>query len=153
MTPTSPAADATSASAADEGTLRALEFGAIVERLAALTAFEPSRELAVAMRPVADAAHVGLLQDQTSEAGRLLTDQAQASIGGARDIRPALERAARGGRLAPAELLDIAASLEASSASPCSGSPVASQTASGRGATHTWRGYATISIPPPSWAR
>ena len=113
MTPTSPAADATSASAADEGTLRALEFGAIVERLAALTAFEPSRELAVAMRPVADAAHVGLQQDQTSEAGRLLTDQAQASIGGARDIRPALERAARGGRLAPAELLDIAASLEA----------------------------------------
>ncbi len=113
MTPTSPAADATSGSAADEGTLRALEFGAIVERLASLAAFEPSRELAVAMRPVADAVHVGLLQDQTSEASRLLADQAQASIGGARDIRPALERAARGGRLAPAELLDIAASLDA----------------------------------------
>ena len=113
MTPTSRAAEATGGAAADDGTLRALEFDAIVERLAALTAFEPSRELAVALRPVADAVHAGLLQDQTTEASRLLADQAQASIGGARDIRPALERAARGGRLAPAELLDIAASLEA----------------------------------------
>ena len=113
MTRTSRDADPAPGAAADAGTLRALEYGAIVERLAGLTAFEPSRELALALEPVADAAHVGLLQDQTDEAARLLVEQAQASIGGARDVRAALGRARRGGRLTPEELLDIAATIEA----------------------------------------
>ena len=113
MTATDPVPDLAAGVAADAGTLRALEFNAIVEQLAALTAFEPSRELALGLRPVADEAHVGLIQDQTDEAARLLADQAQASIGGARDIRGALERAARGGRLTTDELRDIAATLEA----------------------------------------
>ena len=112
MTRTSPAADR-AAVAADEGTLRALEFGAIVEQLAELTSFEPARELAISSLPSPDAVHVGLLQDQTDEAARLLDDQAQATIGGARDIRGALDRAARGGRLTPAELLEVADTLEA----------------------------------------
>src|SRR5687768_15766026 len=105
MTRTSPVAEPAAGSAADADTLRALEFGAIVDQLAGNASFEPSRELALATDPVADDTHVSLLQDQTDEADRLLTDQAQASIGGARDIRAALERAARGGRLTPAELL------------------------------------------------
>ncbi len=113
MTATDRVPDLAAGVAADESTLRALEFAAIGERLAALTAFEPSRELALDLRPVADAAHVGLLQDQTDEAAQLLADQAQASIGGARDIRGALERAARGGRLTTDELRDIEATLEA----------------------------------------
>ena len=112
MTRTSPAADL-AAGAADDGTLRALEFGAIVEQLATHTSFEPARELARALRPVADESHVTLLQDQTDEAARLLDDQAQAGIGGARDTRVALERASRGGRLTPAELIEIADTLEA----------------------------------------
>ena len=113
MTPTSPVPEAPAAggSAADEGTLRALEFRAIVELLAAATSFEPSRELALATLPVADAKHVSLLQDQTDEADRLIGEQAQATIGGARDIRGALERASRSGRLTPAELLEIADTL------------------------------------------
>ncbi|MEX1073021.1 MAG: endonuclease MutS2 [Chloroflexota bacterium] len=101
--------------AADAGTLRALEFAAIVDQLAGLTAFPPSLELADATRPMADAAHVSLLQDQTDEATRLLEEQAQATIGGARDIRAALERARRGGRLTAADLLDIAETLRATS--------------------------------------
>jgi DNA mismatch repair protein MutS2 len=114
MTRTSPPApDPETGSAADAGTLRALEFDAIVEQLAGQTAFEPSRELALATLPVADATHVGLLQDQTDEAERLLADQDQASIGGARDIRAALERAGRGGRLTPAELLEVGETLDA----------------------------------------
>ncbi|MGH2418657.1 MAG: endonuclease MutS2, partial [Candidatus Limnocylindria bacterium] len=108
MTPTAPAADPAAGAAADASTLRALEFAAIVDQLAALTAFPPSRELAEATLPMADAMHVGLLQDQTDEAARLLDEQAQATIGGARDVRGAVERARRGGRLTPAELLDIA---------------------------------------------
>lgn len=108
MTRTSPAADVGAGVAADQGTLRALEFAAIVDQLAAATAFEPARELALATLPMADASHVALLQDQTDEADRLVAEQAQASIGGARDIRGALERASRGGRLTPAELLEVA---------------------------------------------
>lgn len=101
--------------AADPGTLRALEFAAIVERLAAATAFAPSRELAEATLPVAHARHVALLQEQTDEAARLIADQAQATVGGVRDIRQALERAERGGRLTAQELLEIADTLRATS--------------------------------------
>ncbi len=99
--------------AADAGTLRALEFAAIVEQLAALTAFPPSRELAEATVPLADAVHVALLHDQTDEATRLLVEQSQATIGGARDVRQPLGRARRGGRLAPSDLLEIAETLRA----------------------------------------
>jgi DNA mismatch repair protein MutS2 len=113
MTPTDRDADPVAGAAADAGTLRALEFGAIVDQLADLTAFGPSRELAGATLPLADQVHVGLLQDQTDEASRLLTEQSQATIGGARDVRQALERARRGGRLAPADLLEIADTLRA----------------------------------------
>lgn len=116
MTPTDRAADPDAGAAADAGTLRALEFAAIVEQLAELTAFGPSRELAEASLPLADRVHVGLLQDQTDEASRLLAEQSQATIGGARDVRQALERARRGGRLAPMDLLEIAETLRATSA-------------------------------------
>src|SRR5213592_3143742 len=99
MTRTSRVADAArtpaAGAAADPGTLRALEFEAVVEMLAAQTAFAPSRELAETTLPVADARHVALLQEQTDDAVRLLTEQAQATIGGARDVRGALERARR----------------------------------------------------------
>jgi len=54
MTHTYPESDRASG-AADEGTLRALEFGAIVAQLAELTAFEPARELAMASVPSGDA--------------------------------------------------------------------------------------------------
>ena len=114
MTHMFPEADRAS-DAADEGTLRALEFGAIVAQLAELTAFEPAREMALASAPTGDAALVGLLQDQTAEAVTLLDEQAQATIGGARDIRASLDRAARGGRLTPADLLEIAETLDATS--------------------------------------
>jgi DNA mismatch repair protein MutS2 len=113
MTPTSPAVERAAGSAAGEGTLRALEFGAIVDSLAALTSFAPSRELALETVPVGDRVHVVLLQDQTDEAARLLTDQPQATIGGARDVRAALERSHRGGRLTAAELLEVGETLTA----------------------------------------
>ncbi len=63
--------------------------------------------------PSGDAVLVGIWQDQTDEAARLLDEQAQASIGGARDIRAALERARRGGRLVATDLLDIAETCRA----------------------------------------
>ncbi len=113
MTRTAPDAEPAAGAAADPGTLRALEFGAIVGMLGELTAFGPSRELAEATLPMADATHVALLQDQTDEAVRLLDDQAQASIGGARDVRAPIGRARRGGRLTALELLDVAETARA----------------------------------------
>jgi DNA mismatch repair protein MutS2 len=120
MTPTSRVADDQPPShalapgaAADAGTLRALELDAVLDMLAALTSFAPSRELALGSLPVADAVLVNLLQGQTDEAARLLSEQAQATIGGARDLRFVLERARRGGRLTPQELLDVAQTLHA----------------------------------------
>ena len=117
MTPIARAPDEARAlaagAAADTGTLRALEFGAVVDMLAARTAFAPSRELAEATLPVADARHVALLQEQTDEAVRLLGEQAQTTIGGARDVRAGLGRARRGGRLTSQELLDLAETLRA----------------------------------------
>ena len=97
----------------DEASLRALEFAAITERLAAHTAFGPSHELAEKLLPVGDPVHVGLLQDQTDEAARLLELHPEATIGGARDIRSALSRARRGGRLKPSDLLDVSGTLYA----------------------------------------
>ena len=69
MTPTSRAAEAgaPAGSAADQGTMRALEFGAIVEQLAAATAFQPSRELALGRGQSADVATT--LEAQLSSAG------------------------------------------------------------------------------------
>ncbi len=116
MTRTSPVAEAPAeGAAADASTLRALEFGAVVEMLAGLTAFGPSRELAEASQPIADPVLVGFYQEQTDEAARLLDDQAQTTIGGARDVRAAIERARRGGRLTAQELLDIGETLRATS--------------------------------------
>jgi DNA mismatch repair protein MutS2 len=108
-----PATDLAPGAAADAGTLRALEFAAVIEQIAELTAFGPSRELASATLPVANAAHVALLQDQTDEATRLIYEQARVGIGGARDIREALGRARRGGRLTALELLDVAETARA----------------------------------------
>src|SRR5512132_3790471 len=113
MTPTDRDAEPLSRVAADAGPLRALEFGAIVEQLAALTAFAPARELAESSVPLVDGVHIGLLHDQTDEAARLLLEQSQATVGGVRDVRQALERARRGGRLAASDLLDIAETLRA----------------------------------------
>jgi DNA mismatch repair protein MutS2 len=113
MTRTVPDAEPAAGEAADAGTLRALEFNAIVVMLSELTAFGPSRELAEATRPMADAIHVSLLQDQTDEAVQLLNDQAQASIGGARDVAGPIGRARRGGRLTAPELLDVAETARA----------------------------------------
>ena len=99
--------------AADATSLGALEFPAVVEMLAAHASFAPSRELALGSLPSGEPGMVRILQDQTDEAARLLDDQAQTTIGGARDVRGTLERAARGGRVSPAELLEVADTLRA----------------------------------------
>ena len=66
--------------------LDVLEFAAICERLAERTSFSASRELALALEPVAQASTVYLLQAETAEARRLL-ERMPPRFSGAHDVR------------------------------------------------------------------
>lgn len=90
-----------------------LEFPLIRERLAAATSFPPSRRAAEALEPSADPGIVARRLDETDQTRALLTERAGIGIGGAHDIGPSVERAARGGRLDPTQFLEIAETLDA----------------------------------------
>jgi len=94
--------------ALDDKTLEVLEFPAIIDRLARLTAFSGGREAALALRPVVEREEVVRRQRVTAEAVHLGQIGIEVSLGGARDIRSLAERAERGQVLTPGELLDIA---------------------------------------------
>jgi DNA mismatch repair protein MutS2 len=91
----------------DEKTLRILEFPKILDRLAAYTAFAVSAEKVRALRPTTDVEEARRRQSVTAEAVRIMIVRPDLSIGGARDIRPAVDMAHHGGVLEPQELLDI----------------------------------------------
>jgi DNA mismatch repair protein MutS2 len=99
----------------DARSLDILEFGLVRERLAEHTAFGPSRKLAEGLTPERDPVLVARGLDETDEARELLQDRPGVGIAGARDIGPAIERAFRGGRLEPAQFVEIGATLEATS--------------------------------------
>lgn len=91
----------------DEKSLIILEFPKILERLAAFAAFSASAEMGRALRPTADLAEARDRLACTSEARRLLDIYGEVGVGGARDIRPLVDLARRGGVLQPAELLEV----------------------------------------------
>jgi DNA mismatch repair protein MutS2 len=97
----------------DDKTLTLLEFPKILERLAGYCAFAASTEKARQLRPTADPFEARRRQAVTAEATRLLVTHADLSIGGARDVRAAVDLARHGGVLAPNELLDIKFTLVA----------------------------------------
>lgn len=84
-----------------------LEFPLVRARLAAHAAFGPSRRLAEALQPSSDAVIVRRALDETDQARALLSERPDVGVGGARDVGPAVERAARAGRLDAAQLLEI----------------------------------------------
>jgi DNA mismatch repair protein MutS2 len=90
-----------------------LEFPAIRDRLAAATSFPPSRRLAESLEPSSDPVIVARGLDETDQARALLSERPGVGIGAAHDIGPAVERAARGGRLDPGQFLEIAETLDA----------------------------------------
>jgi DNA mismatch repair protein MutS2 len=99
--------------AMDPRSIQILEFPLVRARLADKTAFGPSRRLAEALQPQSDVVLVTRGLDETDEARALLEDRPGAGIGGARDIGPAVERAARGGRLDAQQFLDLWSTLDA----------------------------------------
>ena len=100
----------------DPRSIEILEFPLVRERLAERTSFAPSRRLAEALLPESDPVLVTRGLDETDEARALLEERPGVGIAGARDVGPAIERAARGGRLDAQQFLDIWATLDAAAA-------------------------------------
>lgn len=92
-------------------TLETLEFPKVRLQLARYAAFSASRELALNLTPSVDSGEVRRRLRLTDEACRLLDEMPDISIGGARDVRPAVGLARRSGVCDPAALLEIAATL------------------------------------------
>jgi DNA mismatch repair protein MutS2 len=97
----------------DTRSIALLEFPLVRERLAAATSFLPSERLASDLEPSSDPVIVARGLDETDQARALLTERPGVGIGGSHDIGPAVERAARGGRLDATQFLEIADTLDA----------------------------------------
>ncbi|HYO31084.1 MAG TPA: endonuclease MutS2, partial [Thermomicrobiales bacterium] len=97
-----------------DAVLAKLELPAVMEMLAARCRFGVAAERAREIGPSGDATHVGYLLVVTSEAVDLLTAFPEVTIGGARDVRGLVERAAKGARLQPPELLLVLDMVSAS---------------------------------------
>lgn len=95
----------------DKKSLITLEFHKILDHLARYTAFSASAALARTLKPTNRLELIMERQRRTSEARRLLSKYDQVSIGSAHDVRPAAERAGRGGILTAEELMDVRATL------------------------------------------
>lgn len=98
----------------DAKSINTLEFQKVLDRLSGYSSFSASAALVRALRPTNDFELSAERQARTSEARRLLSEYANLTIGGARDVRPQAELASRGGVLSPEEFQDIKATLTAS---------------------------------------
>jgi DNA mismatch repair protein MutS2 len=97
----------------DARSVTLLEFPQVRERLAAATSFPPSRRLAEALEPSADPLVVARGLDETDQVRAFLSERTGVGVGAAHDIGPAIDRAARGGRLDPGQFLELADTLDA----------------------------------------
>ena len=96
----------------DPHALRTLEYDKVIARLARHTSFDAGRSLAMELEPSSEYREVVRRQRQTAEARRLLQMKPRTGLGGAHDVRPSAEKAARGGVIDPGDLLSIATTLE-----------------------------------------
>jgi len=94
----------------DPKTLQVLEYPKILERLRAFCDFSASMELARSLEPTNSYDLAIARLAETAEARKLFSVQ-DLGVGGAHDIRPAADLAARGGVLDPGQLLDIKSTL------------------------------------------
>lgn len=95
---------------------RILEFDRVLELLARRCEYSVARERASLIGPSGDPDQVAYLLSITREAVDLLNTNTGFSVGGVRDIRPVLDRAARGALLLPAELGDVLDTIQAAHA-------------------------------------
>ena len=92
---------------ADSQTRELLELPAVLERVAQYASFSAARAGVLALRPHAERAVVRARSELTAEGRQFLEVSPSFTVGGARDVRDRAERAARGARLNPTDLLDV----------------------------------------------
>jgi len=97
----------------DKKTLRRLEYHKVLEQLAAFAGSPLGRERVLAMAPADDLDLILRWQAETSEGRELLRLDPTAELGGWKDIRTQLRRAARGAVLEPEDLIAVADTLTA----------------------------------------
>lgn len=95
----------------NEKSAQTLELPKILRQLASYTAFSASHQLALDLKPTPYRDEAQDRIRETSEAVDLLENHAHVTVGGARDVRPDAEAAARGAVLDPSVILDIRATL------------------------------------------
>lgn len=91
----------------DAKSIHVLELPKILERLRQHTSFSAGAALALELEPTADLPEARRRQQETTEARKLLAVKTDVTIGGARDVRPHAQTAARAGVLTPGEMLDL----------------------------------------------
>lgn len=96
-----------------EKILRKLEFFKITEWLAERCTFQVGKELAEGLKPSSDKELVQKWQRETTEAKEVLRLYPGFSLGGVRDIRPALGKVKLGGVIEPGDFLQIYDTLQA----------------------------------------
>ena len=95
-----------------EKSILTLEYPKILVKVAREAAFSASKELVMALEPTPNIDEARRRLAYTTEAYRLLDLHADASVGGAHDIRSLLVRAAREGVLLPGDLLEVLATAQ-----------------------------------------
>ena len=95
---------------------RILEFDRVLDLLARRCVYSVARERAATIGPSSDPNQVAYLLSITREAVDLLSTNPGFSVGGARDIRPVLDRAVHGALLLPTELGDVLDTVQAAHA-------------------------------------
>ncbi len=92
--------------------LQTLEYPQVLNRLSRYASFSGGKALAQALNPSSYFSEAIEWQAQTTEARRLLADKPAVGAGGAKEVRPLLEKARRGMIIVPQDLLSIARTLE-----------------------------------------
>jgi DNA mismatch repair protein MutS2 len=95
----------------NEKSITVLELPKILDQLAKHASFSAGVELCRALRPTNDLRMALDRQQETAEAVALLESKTEISLGGARDVRDAVEHASRGIILEPPTFLDIRTTL------------------------------------------
>lgn len=95
----------------DDKSLEMLEFPKIREILAGFTSFSGSKELALILKPSADAEQVSLGLRESAEARRLLAVRPGFSVGDIMDVRQSVRMAATGRVLDPIALVGVQKTL------------------------------------------
>lgn len=91
----------------DNKSLLKLEYDKVRAKVAALTHFSAGQSLAIHMQPTTDEYEARLWQTETREAMVLLDTNTSITIGGARDVRKAVDNAERGFTLSAETFLNV----------------------------------------------